>query len=42
MRKQYTQPEVTVTPITMTGFLCVSGGGHSMPVNTGIDSDDQW
>ena len=45
MKKQYIQPNVQVTNISLSSaLLAVSGGGGSgMPqIHMGVDTDDQW
>ena len=44
MKKQYNQPEVTVTSIALQSSLLAgsAGGGNQMGISTTIPTDQQW
>ena len=44
MKKNYNQPEVTVASIALQSIVLAGSpaGAPTVPVNTGIPTDDQW
>lgn len=43
MKKQYIQPSVQITNITLSSpVLVVSGGGGDPSIHSGIPTDEQW